>query len=56
MLKGTVLLLPERGESLTLSLGVAGPPGRGRWKVLQGGARGEGGEGVDYLDWAEDGW
>ena len=37
-----MLLLPERGESLTLSLGVEGPQDRGRWKVLRGGARGEG--------------
>ena len=37
-----MLLLPERGESLTLSLEVEGPQGRGMWKVLQGGARGEG--------------
>ena len=34
VLEGTVLLLPERRESLTLGLEVEGPPGRGRWKVI----------------------
>ena len=36
VLEGTVLLLPERRESLTLGLEVKRPLGRVRWQVQLG--------------------